>query len=164
MLISESVRDLIHTQITKEFESANLYLGISSYFDVKALFGFAKFFKMHAEEELKHAYKFIEYLNDRNVRYIPNAINPHPIFTDNEENTPFINVAVENEIKVTESIYAIYEAAIESKDYISKEFLTWYLNEQKEEEKVFTDLQTRCKMIGKDYGAFLDIDRDLAKE
>lgn len=164
MDISENVKGLIQKQITMEFASALMYAGFANWCEIKALKGFGKFFKDHAEEELKHANKFIEYLNDRGSFFPPQTIEPPFTGFANKGCVDFVIAAIKQENAVTESICTIAKAAEEDEDYISKEFLNWYLNEQKEEENVFGDVLARCKMVGKDIAAFLAIDNDLLKD
>jgi ferritin len=163
-IISENVKKLIQAQIGHEFESELMYLGISNWFETKALFGFAKLYKKQADEERTHALKFLGYLNDRNILYVPEAVNA--IFTsfEGKGGVDFVAATLEQEQKVTQLLYNIYDASIQDKDHMSRVFMEWFINEQIEEEKLFTDLLTRCKVVGKDIGAFMDIDRDLSED
>jgi ferritin len=164
MDISENVKSLIQKQITMEFAGALMYTGFANWCEIKALKGFGKFFRTHAEEELKHANKFIDYLNDRGAFFPPQTIEPPFTGFAGKGCVDFVIASMKQENAVTESICTMVKAAEDDQDYISKEFLNWFLSEQKEEENVFGDVLARCKLVGKDMAAFLSIDTDLLKD
>jgi ferritin len=59
------VEKALNEQIHAEFFSFYLYLSVSAYFSAQRLDGFAHWMKIQAQEELAHAMKLFDYLNER---------------------------------------------------------------------------------------------------
>jgi len=66
--LSDKVLEALNTQLNNELYSAYLYLSMATFFDHKGLKGFAHSMKIQAKEELSHAMKIYEYINDRGGR------------------------------------------------------------------------------------------------
>ena len=60
----------INDQIKAEFDSAYIYLAMSSYFENEGFQGMAHWMKKQYKEEVEHAEKFIDYLYQRGARFI----------------------------------------------------------------------------------------------
>ena len=58
----------INDQINAELHSAYLYLSMVAYFESENLLGFASWMTCQTQEEVVHAMKFFEYLNERGGR------------------------------------------------------------------------------------------------
>jgi ferritin len=69
----------------------------------------------------------------------------------------------EHEAKVTASIYALYELALQEKDYPAQVMLQWFINEQVEEEKNAGEIVATLQMIEDRGTAVLMLDHQLAK-
>jgi ferritin len=109
--VNERILDLINKQINSELYSAYLYLSMAAYLEHKGLPGFAKWMKAQAKEELEHAMKFYEYVNDRRGRVVLEAIEKPP--SEWSSVTGLFEDALKHEKHVTESIHRIFEAARE---------------------------------------------------
>lgn len=132
-MLSNDITILMNNQITKELESALLYLDFANYFDEKAMKGFGHWYNVQANEEVDHAKKFIDYLHDngeavrlRNIEFEK---------TDFEDDMEVLKRGLQHEEYVTMLIHSIYEQALNDNDYRSMEFLQWFIKEQAEEEK-----------------------------
>ena len=68
----------------------------------------------------------------------------------------------EHEQFITSSINGLMDIAFEVKDYAAQSFLSWYINEQVEEEANADELLKKLKLIKGDYNALLNIDKDCA--
>ena len=66
-----------------------------------------------------------------------------------------------HEKEVTASIYNIFEAAQEEKDYRTIEFLNWFIKEQGEEEKNANDLIQKYTLFGSDAKGLYLLDQEL---
>ena len=60
--------EAINVQLNFEIESAHVYLAMQNYFANKSLKGFEHWFQIQFREELEHAQKFMNYMNDRGAR------------------------------------------------------------------------------------------------
>ncbi len=134
----------LNNQLNKELYSAYLYLSMSAYLDAKGLPGFAKWMKAQAKEELEHAMKFYEYINDRGGKVSLNSI-PKPPSEWNSVKEVF-EKALQHEKTVTESIWRLATIAEEEKDRATLAFLQWFINEQVEEEKTFSDIINKLEL------------------
>jgi ferritin len=82
----------------------------------------------------------VNYLLDRGATPDIGAIDtPRQSFADHVEP---IQVALDQERKVTVQISKLFEIARETRDYQSEQFMQWFLEEQVEEEAAMQDLLT----------------------
>ncbi|MCL6327873.1 ferritin, partial [Pectobacterium polaris] len=63
---------------------------------------------------------------------------------------------------VTASITSLYELALAEKDYKTQSFLTWFINEQVEEEANVTAILDKFKYIDNNTGLMI-LDKELGK-
>jgi ferritin len=138
--------EAINVQLNFEIESAHVYLAMQNYFAGKSLKGFEHWFQIQFREELEHAQKFMNYLNDRGEKVeIRGFETPR---NDFESILEILEVSLNHEKEVTRRINNLMAIAIELKDYASISFLQWYVNEQVEEEANFQELIDKVKMAG----------------
>ncbi len=131
MIISKELEYAINTQIGSEFGASMQYLEIASYFDGEDLSNFAALFFEQAAEERMHAMKFLHFLLNANAHVsIPEIAKPKAEFASAEE---AVSAALSWEEEVTQQIYDLMDIAVQDKDYISQQFLDWYVAEQLEE-------------------------------
>lgn len=160
MKISKNMESAINKQITDEFESAFLYLSMSTWFSENNLPGFANWCYVQFLEEQEHAMKFHKYVLDRQGKPIIDAIskpkaswkNPIDVFND----------ILNHETKVTSKISDLYKKAKEEDDYTSMSFLNWYLYEQVEEEEQSADILNKLKMNGDSKSGLMFLDSVLS--
>jgi ferritin len=130
-LIKKELADAINKQIGSEFQAKLQYLNIAAYFDAEDLPQLATFFYQQAQDEEMHAMKFLHYMVDADgVVEIPTITKPEFAF-DSAETA--VQLALQNEIRVTDQINALMELAIKQKDHIAQDFLRWFETEQLEE-------------------------------
>lgn len=147
-MLDKKIIDLCNHQINKELYSAYLYLSIANYYAEKNLEGFAHWFTLQAKEEYEHAEKFMNYVHDNGSEVILGSIEA----PKNDYNDPIepLKVTVEHEKYVTDLINEIVKVAHELCDYRTLNFLSWFINEQAEEEKTANDLLARYEIFVND--------------
>lgn len=160
-MLNKKTRDLMNVQVNKEMYSAYLYLDFSFYFGAKGLNGFASWYKKQAEEEMKHAEKFIDYIHENGEKVDLLAIDKPNITLDSDINV--LKAALTHEQYVTSLINTIYEAAVEVKEYKTMEFLNYFVDEQVEEESNAEDLITKYELYGKDAASLYLLNKELGK-
>ena len=159
--VSEKLVALINKQITAEFESAYLYLGMSQYYEEEGFAGLGAWFFKQATEQNEHAVKFINYLNQEEKKVILEDIHaPKEVYKDLRE--PLVEQLKHEEL-VTSLIYALVEQAEKDKDYRSLSFLKWYVDEQTEEEEHSRLLIQQYDMLKGDVAALLKWDHELGE-
>ncbi|HEY9593302.1 MAG TPA: ferritin, partial [Spirochaetia bacterium] len=75
--MDKQLEKLIQEQIKNEWYSAYLYLSMAAYFETTNLEGFAHWMYKQASEEQEHGKKFFDFLLDRGVKVVLQAI-PQP--------------------------------------------------------------------------------------
>lgn len=159
-MLNERVTKLINEQINKEMYSSYLYLNISNYYAEKGLVGFSSWFRKQAQEELEHAMKFIDYLYDEGEKVELTDIEaPKHEFKNNKEP---LELTLHHEEYVTSLINNIYKTTLEVADYRTTSFLTWFIDEQREEEKNAKDLLNKFEIFAVDSKAVHQLDEQLA--
>jgi ferritin len=154
--MNDKVRTLVNDQIAHEFHAAYTYLAIAAHFEAQNYDGFAKWMRMQAKEETGHAMRLFDYLAERGEQIELNAI-PQP---KQDYGTPLdaFRTALAHEQKVTGQINAMYEAAVEAKDYATQVMLQWFIEEQVEEENVTGTAVEQLEMAGDNKAALLFLD------
>jgi ferritin len=160
IVLSKVLEEAINQQINKELYSAYLYLSMSAYCETADLPGFAHWMRMQAQEEVIHAMKFFEYVNDRGSRILLQAIDQPP--TEWESALAVFQHVLEHEQMVTGLINQLYALAIKENDYASQMELQWFVTEQVEEEKNAGHIVGQLEMIADQTMALLMLDRQMA--
>src|SRR3972149_9659589 len=160
-MISKKMQDAINEQINKELFSSYLYLSMVAYFEEKNLPGFAKWFRLQAEEEKEHAMKFFDFLIERGGRVKLGALaEPKAEWTSSMN---AFEEVLQHEQFISASINTLYELALAEKDYPSQILLHWFINEQVEEESNANEIIEKLKMIEDKGTAVLMLDKEMGK-
>lgn len=151
----------LNKQVELEMYSSNLYLSMSAWCSSKGLNGTANFFKKHATEELQHAYKLFDYINETGAVAIVESIEKPPGAFKNLKDV--FQKTAEHEKFITKSIFDLCTLSMDLKDYSTFNFLQWYASEQHEEEKLFKDILDKIEIIGMDGRGLFHIDREVSQ-
>jgi ferritin len=145
-LISPELNDAINTQIGREFGASLQYIQIAAYFDGLALSQSARLFFSQAQEEHDHAMKFLQYILDAGGElHIPPIDAPKSKFVSADE---AVSLALKWEMDVTGQVNNLMEIALSQKDYLARQFLDWFVNEQLEEVSKIDTLLRVVKSTG----------------
>jgi ferritin len=148
MLTNQKIIDAINEQIGYEFNASMQYYAIAAHFAVEALPQLSQHFFKQAEEEKDHALRFIKYVVDAGGFVVIPAIEaPKGRFKNPEE---AVKLSYDQEVKVTHQINALVELARTEKDYITINFLQWFLTEQLEEVSSMDNLLKVVQRAGDD--------------
>ena len=128
----------LNEQIANEFAASQQYVGMAVYYDAETLPRLAHFFYRQALEEREHAMMMVQYLLDVGEEvHIPDIKSQETSYSDGT--TP-VKKALEQEKRVGEEIFALFELAREVKDYRAEQFMQWFVKEQVEEVALMQDL------------------------
>ncbi len=131
MIISKKLEDTLNAQVGAEFAASLQYLSIAAYFDSDDLPQLATFFYRQSEEEKEHALKLAHYVIEAGGQVrIPAIAETKYDFQTAEE---CAKLALQWETDVTGMINNLMDIAVNDKDYISQQFLAWFVTEQLEE-------------------------------
>jgi ferritin len=159
VLISEKINAAINAQIGFELGNSHQYLSIASYFEGESLFGLAKLFFKQADEERDHAMKLLKFVLDSGGKVnIPTIPAPRSEFASAEDAAQF---ALDSEIRTTQQVYELVELATREKNYITANFLQWFVSEQLEE---VSSAQTRLAVIKRSGPNVLMVEAYLAHQ
>ena len=160
-MTSENVSTLLNQQINAELYSAYLYWDFAKHFDCEGLKGFANWYKVQAQEEIEHARKIYNYMQDQGCK-----IKLTTIDGPNEDLKDHLNVAklgLKHEKKVTDMINDIYKEAYKDKDFRTMNFINWFIAEQAEEETNARDIIALLKLAGQSGAALYMADIQMGK-
>lgn len=158
-MLTNAVQEAINDQIKSELHSAYVYLAMTAYCEALNLHGFAHWMRLQSREEVSHAMKLFDYVNDRGGRVSLQAIAAPPL--DFKSPLEMVQEVLQHERKVTAMINTLYEVALKEHDYATQVHLQWFLTEQVEEEKNASEIVERLKMAGTQPAALLLLDREL---
>ncbi|MGB0521713.1 MAG: ferritin [Flammeovirgaceae bacterium] len=144
--LTNEIEVKLNKQVEQEAIASQHYLAFASWLHTQGLEGTAKFMYQHAEEERMHMMKLIKYINDvggqAQIPAIPVVRNA---FTDLKE---VLDLALEHELSVSRSINRLVEFCLDRKDFGTLQFLQWFVEEQREEEKITRRIQELYRIIG----------------
>jgi ferritin len=158
-MIGERLLKAMNDQIKNELESYYIYLSMAAYFHSISLDGMGHWMRCQAHEEMIHAMKFFDHINDREGKIVLQDLAQLKI----EWNSPaeaFMD-AYKHEQFITGKINELTGIAREEKDYASEPLLAWFSDEQIEEEATTGKIAAELEMIGNDKSALLMLDREL---
>jgi ferritin len=158
-VLSERMKDALNGQINAEMYSSYLYLSMSAYFESTGLSGFANWMRAQAQEELMHAMKFYDYVNERGGRVTLGPIEAPP--SEWESTLATFEATYGHEQKVTGLINDLVNLAIEEKNHATNTFLQWFVTEQVEEEASAGEIVNKLKLMGDAPGGLFMLDREL---
>ncbi len=134
---------------------------MAMYFESVDMSGAAKWMNSQAQEELVHADKFMNYVNERGGRVILDAIGKPPVEWKSVLDT--FEAALDHERKVSSMINDLVTLARGENDHMTDNFLQWYVAEQVEEEASAGEVVRKLKLIGDSGGGRFMIDNELGQ-
>jgi ferritin len=158
MISDKMVKSLNH-QINREIYSAYFYMGMAAYAASVDMNGTANWFTAQVKEELVHAQKMYDYINQQGARVALEAIEEPP--QDFSSVTDLFAKTLAHEKNVSAMINDLVTLAASENDAETGKFLGWFVKEQIEEEATPAGILDKLK--GKDEAGVKDVDNELAK-
>ena len=160
-MVSDKMLKLLNDQIRKEFHSAYVYLGIEAYLNDLGLKGMANWFNIQTKEELDHAMKFFNYVNE--VGGLAQLGTIEAVTSTYESPLAAMKAALDHEIFITGEIYKIVDAAVEERDHKTNSFLRWFVDEQVEEEANADENVKNLEFVKDNPNGLFMINNEMAK-
>jgi bacterioferritin B len=136
----------LHEQIGNEFAASQQYIANAVYYDSQTLPRLAAFFYAQAVEERNHAMMMVRYLLDADEHVnVPGVSPPETQFTDL---IAPVALALAQEKRVSDQIAALMGVAREEGDFLSEQFVQWFLKEQVEEVATMSSLLAVVRRSG----------------
>ena len=131
-MIGKRLLEAMNEQIKHELESYYIYLSMAAYFHSQNLDGMAHWMRCQAHEEMIHAMKFFDHINDRghevtllDLKQLKTSwSSPLEAWKDAYAHEQFITTKIHNLVKI----------ARKENDFASDSMLNWFTKEQIEEE------------------------------
>lgn len=161
-MIKVELQNIINDQITAELWSSNLYLQMSYFLKHQGWEGFAHWMLMHSNEERRHATRMADYLIERGGKVKINMVNLVP-----EGWGSVLEVfehSYKQECMVSNMINKIVLHAIEQQDFATENFFRQFVDEQVEEEALFSGIVEKLKAAGDAGLLFMDAQLGKRKE
>ncbi|HIE30901.1 MAG TPA: ferritin [Methanosarcinales archaeon] len=159
-MLSEKMLERLNEQINNEVYSAYLYMSMSAHSTHIGLKGFANWFMVQYQEEMVHAMKIYDYINDQGGQVLLAAIK-EPL-TEFESPLDMFEKTLTHERFITGCINDLVDLAVEEKDHATNIFLQWFVTEQIEEEGNDNDIIARLKIVEGDGNGLLMLDKELS--
>ena len=136
----------LNAQIGREFGASQQYVAAAVYYDAETLPRLASFFYEQAKEERTHAMIMVRYLIDVGAApVIPGVEAPRTNFKNFVDP---IEAALQQEKDVGSQISDLVGVARKEHDYLSEQFVQWFLKEQVEEVALMQSLLDVARRAG----------------
>ncbi|NIS61960.1 MAG: ferritin [Proteobacteria bacterium] len=160
-MLGEKIQSALNKQLNAEVYSSYLYLSMSAYFNSLNLPGFANWMRVQAQEELVHAMKFYDFINERGGRVILQQVEAPP--TEWSSPLDVFENAYKHEQKVTGLINDLVNLAVGERDHATNIFLQWFVTEQVEEEASADEVVQKLKRVGDDSAGLFMLDGEMGQ-
>ncbi|RNL78310.1 ferritin [Nocardioides marmorisolisilvae] len=128
----------LNEQIGNEFAAHQQYVACAIHYDALTMPQMAAFFYGQALEERDHAMMMVQFLLDTDCEVkIPGVEAPTTAF---ENIIAPVDLALAQEKRVSEQIFALTRTAREENDFAAEQFMQWFIKEQVEEVATMNDL------------------------
>ena len=151
-MLNKEIISLLNNQIWLENMSSYYYLKLSVLCNENGFSGVSKFFVDQSNEEREHMMKIFNYMLEQDVEPVVPSYN----YIEEDEDLKNFNLlyifenSLVNEKEITNSINELVIKCKETGDSRTENFLTWFVEEQNEEEQKFKDLIDDLKIIDGD--------------
>lgn len=159
MALGEKMLNALNQQITMELSASHSYLAMAAWFESQNLPGMANWMQMQSGEERAHALKFFEFVVDRGEDVVLGSIDaPQAQF---KSALDVFETSLAQEKSVTVAINGLYTIANSEGEYEAIPLITWFINEQVEEESSVDQVVEDLRRAGDDAQVLLMLDREL---
>ncbi len=159
MLIKQQVINAINSQIKAEEESSRLYFAMGNWCETQGYPGCATYLYQHADEERLHMVKLVHYLGERGAHALTQALAQPQNNWDTIQDV--FKEVLKHEEYVTQLINNLFEVCMVEKDYMTSNFLQWYIQEQIEEEATARSVLDKLQLASTSQGGLFHFDKDM---
>jgi ferritin len=159
-MLSAAMEDALNSQLNAELYSSYLYLSMCAQQQASKMNGIANWLGVQAKEELGHAVRFFDYVNQAGGRIQLRQIDGPPL----QWASPLavFEHVLQHEKRVTALINGLVEIAQSEGDQVTYQFLQWFVSEQLEEEESAEHVVNLLTVVGADSALVLQADAELA--
>lgn len=160
-MLSKKIEETLNKQINEETASSYIYLAMAAYLESKNLHGMASWMEEQSREELKHALKIYNFVNERGGRVKLGALAaPQAEWASAQA---VFEEAYKHELKISGLINSLLTASLAEGDHATSNFLQWFVAEQVEEEASVLAIVEKFRMVGDHPSILYLLDKELGK-
>jgi ferritin len=158
-MLSKKIEAALNEQIKWEAYACSSYLAMATWCETNGLRHSAGFFYQQSDEERVHMLKLVRHINcSQGYAIIPEIEEPANKYKSLYD---IFASSLKQEQSVTASISHLVDLSFNNKDYMTFNFLQWYVAEQHEEENLFSTILDIFKIAGEPPNLLL-IDQEIA--
>jgi ferritin len=159
MSLGKKMLTALNEQITTELSASHSYLAMAAWFESQNLPGMAAWMQLQSAEERAHALKFFDFVVDRGEDVVLGSIEAPPSTFGSALDV--FQQALTQEKGVTAAINSLYTIANAEGEFEAIPLITWFINEQVEEEASVDQVVEDLRRAGDDPQVLLMLDREL---
>lgn len=157
--LKEGTEKLLNKQIEREAKSSAAYLAMACWCDARGYKHAATYLYNHSDEERQHMLRIVHYLQDAGGQAIhPEITSIRQTFSSLKE---IFELALEEEIKVTNAIHHITQHCLAMQDMATFNFIQWFVKEQVEEETTMRQILDLFDVIGNEGMSLYFVDKEI---
>jgi ferritin len=158
-MLTKKVEEALNKQIEVEHFSSLIYLSMASWAEKNGFNGAAEFLYLHSDEEREHMLKLFHYVNDRGgYAIVPATKQPK---SEYESIKAVFEEVFDHEQYVSGEINKLVGICYDEKDFTTQTFLQWFVEEQIEEETLFSSILDKLNLMGGDKASLYMFDNEL---
>jgi ferritin len=159
-MLDKKMATAINNQIQEEMYSFYLYLAMAEYAADKGLPGMQHWMRNQAMEEMGHAVRFMNYLEEKGAAVELKTLKAPPKSWKSPKQA--FEEAYKHEGHITACINGLVDLALSLKDHATVNMLNWFVGEQVEEEATAKGVIDMINLTGAAPGGMFMVDRELA--
>ena len=160
-MLSKKIEEALNKQIEFEHFSSLIYLAMASWAEKNGYNGSANFLYAHSDEEREHMLKLFHYVNDRGGHaVVPKVEQPK---LEYESIKSVYKEIYEHEKMISSEINNLVGICYDERDFTTQNFLQWYVEEQIEEESLFSTILDKLNLLGGDKARMYMFDNEMEK-
>lgn len=158
-MLDKKMAAAINDQIQEEMYSFYLYLAMAEYAADKGLQGMRHWMRNQAMEEMGHAVRFMNYLEEKGAAVELKTLKAPPKSWKSPKQA--FEEALKHEGHITACINNLVDLALKLKDHATVNMLNWFVGEQVEEEATAKGVIDMIELTGSAPGGMFMVDREL---
>ena len=165
--ISTRMANLLVKQANRELDASRMYLSMDLWFRFHDYPGSAQWCQKHSLEEREHAMKIFDHLALRKTEKVcvvqKDILTEWKIddFNDQTKISDVWDMALKQEVANSKKYFEMAQVAEEENDFVSREFLNWFLKEQLMEENAVEELVNKAIKLEATGGLYSVMDSDF---
>ena len=160
--MKKEIQEALNQQIAMERSASRTYLALAVWADIEGYSGAASFWYAQSDEEYGHMMKIVKFMIEAGGKpVISESDEPNPKIKEFKDMFEF---GMKAEKSVTKSIHQKYELAMKHKDFVTMNFLQWFIDEQVEEESSMQTILDKIGLIEKHGGSLYMFDKELIRQ